>query len=44
MKRIEIYTDDAERIDKICEEHDISEAALIEILLDAVENGDIDIY
>ena len=44
MKKIEVYTDDAERIDKICEEHDISEEYLIQILLDAVENGDIDIY
>lgn len=44
MKKIEVYTEDAERIEKICEEHDIYEAALIQILLDAVENGDIDIY
>lgn len=44
MKKIEIYTDDAERIEKICEEHDMSEYELIQIMLDAVENGDIDIY
>lgn len=43
MKKIEAYTEDAERIDKLCEEHNISEAELIQILLDAVENGDIDI-
>ena len=44
MKKIEVYTDDAERIEKLCEEHDMSEYELIQILLDAVENGDIDIY
>ena len=44
MKKIEVYSDDAERIKKICEEHDVSEYELISILLDAVENGDIDIY
>ena len=43
MKKIEVYTDDAERIEKACEEYCISEAELIQILLDAVENGDIDI-
>lgn len=44
MKRIEVYTEDAERIEKLCEEHDTTEANIIQILLDAVENGDIDIY
>ena len=44
MKKIEVYTDDAERIEKLCEEYDMSEYALIEILLDAVENGDITIF
>lgn len=44
MKKIDVYDEDAERIDKMCEEYDISEYALIQILLDAVENGDIDIY
>ena len=44
MKKIDVYTEDAERIEKICEEHVISEYELIQILLDAVENGDIDIY
>lgn len=43
MKKIDVYTDDAERINQICEEHDMSEYELIQILLDAVENGDIDI-
>lgn len=43
MKRIEVYTDDAERIEKLCEENCMSEYELIQILLDAVENGDIDI-
>ena len=44
MKRIEVYTDDAERIEKLCEEHDMSEYELIQILLDAVEDGDIEIH
>ena len=44
MKKIEVYTEDAERIEKLCEEHDMYEAALIQILLDAAENGDIEIY
>ena len=39
-----VYTEDAERIEKLCEEHDISEYELIQILLDAAENGDIEIY
>lgn len=43
MKKIEVYTEDAERIEELCEEHDVHEAELIQILLDAVENGDIDI-
>ena len=44
MQKIEVYTEDSERIEKLCEEYDITEANLIQILLDAVENGDIDIY
>ena len=44
MKKIEVYTEDAERIERLCEEHGIYEAALIQILLDAAENGDIEIY
>ena len=44
MKKIDIYTEDAERIEKLCEEHNMSEYELIQILLDAAENGDIDIY
>lgn len=44
MKKIEVYTEDAERIEKLCEEYDLYESQLIQILLDAVENGDIDIY
>ena len=44
MKKIEVYTEDSERIENLCEEYDITEANLIQILLDAVENGDIDIY
>jgi len=43
MKKIEVYTDDAERIEKICEEHNMSEYELIQVFLDAAENGDIDI-
>lgn len=44
MKKIEVYTEDAERIEKLCEEHDMYECQLIQILLDAAENGDIEIY
>jgi len=44
MMKIEVYTEDAERIEKLCEEYDMTEANIIQILLDAVENGDIDIY
>jgi len=44
MTKIEVYTEDAERIEKLCEEYDIHEAALIQILIDAAENGDIEIY
>jgi hypothetical protein len=44
MKKIDVYTEDAERIEKLCEEYDMSEYELIQILLDAAENGDIDIY
>ena len=44
MTRIEVYSEDAERIEKLCEEYDMSEYQLIQILLDAAENGDIDIY
>lgn len=44
MKKIEVFTEDAERIEKLCEEHDMYEYQLIQILLDAAENGDIDIY
>ena len=44
MKKIDVYTEDAERIEKLCEEHDVSEYQLIQILLDAAENGDIEIY
>ena len=44
MKKIDVYTEDAERIEKLCEEYDISEYQLIQILLDAAENGDIEIY
>lgn len=44
MKKIDIYTEDAEHIEKLCEEYDMPEYELIQILLDAAENGDIDIY
>lgn len=44
MKKIEVYDDDAERIEKLCEEHNMYESTLIQILLDAVEAGDIEIY
>lgn len=44
MTKIDVYTEDAERIDKLCEEHELSEYQLIQILLDAAENGDIDLY
>lgn len=44
MTKIDVFTEDAERIEKLCEEHDMPEYVLIQILLDAAESGDIDIY
>ena len=44
MEKIEVYTEDAERIEKLCEEYDVSEYQLIQILLDAAEDGNIEIY
>ena len=43
MTKITIYDTEAEAIDKICEEKDITEAALIRALLEAVEAGDIEL-
>jgi len=43
MQKIEVFTEDAERIEKLCEEHDMYEATLIQILLDAAEDGDINL-
>lgn len=43
MTRILIYDDDDKRIDRICDEKDMTTAELIEVLLDAVDDGEIEI-
>lgn len=43
MKKIDIYDIEDERIEKICEEQDITTAELIEALLDAVDAGEINL-
>ena len=43
MTRITVCDTEAETIDKICEEKDITPDTLIRALLDAVEAGDIEI-
>ena len=42
MKTISIYDIEADRIDEICEKYDISEATLIEALLDNTTDEDLD--
>ena len=43
MKKIDVYDIDAERIDELCEEHNIQVAELIQMLIEAVDNEDIEI-
>jgi len=43
MTKITIYDHDEERIDAITEKYDLSDSMLINILLDAIEDGDIDL-
>lgn len=43
MMNINVYDIDDERIEKICEEKDITSAELIEALLDALENKEINL-
>lgn len=41
MSNVSVYDVEYKRINDICEEYDITQPELIEILLDAVEDGDI---
>lgn len=43
MKAINIYDIEAERIETLCEKHDISEAELMQAILDALDNNEIDL-
>ena len=43
MAKITIYDADEERVDEICEKNDISPAYFISAILDAIEDGEIDI-
>ena len=43
MQNILVYDCVARKIKKICDERDTTSAELIEALIDAVENGDIDL-
>lgn len=43
MTTIKIYDSEAERIDKLAEQHDCCEASVIEALFDILEENDIDI-
>lgn len=42
MQNILIYDTEAKRIDEICDKYDVSEATLIEALLDNVTDEDLD--
>lgn len=42
MQNILVYDVEAKRIDEICEKHDITEAELIEALLDNATDEDLD--
>lgn len=42
MTRISVYDTDSKRIDRICDEHDITEAELIEVLLDCFTDEELD--
>lgn len=42
MKKIYVYDSEEKRIDEICEKYDISEAELIEALLDNVTDEEIE--
>lgn len=42
MKKIYVYDSEEKRIDDICEKYDISEAELIEALLDNVTDEEIE--
>ena len=42
MQNILVYDTEAKRIDKICDKYDVTEAELIETLLDNVTDEDLD--
>lgn len=43
MTTVTVYDVEAKRIEKICDEHNTTSAELIEALLDAIDNGDVDL-
>ena len=43
MKRIKVYDTDFETIADICEDNNVNEWEVIEAMLDAVRDGEIDI-
>ena len=43
MKEIRVYDIEAEDIAELSDKHDVTEASIIEALMEAVRNGDIDI-
>ena len=43
MTRISVYDVEAEIIDKICEEHDITSADLVQALLEALDDNAFDL-
>ena len=43
MQRIGAYDEDAEEIDRICEEKDITEPELIAAMLEIINSGEIDL-
>ena len=43
MKNIEVFTDDAKRIEKLAERYDTCEASIVEIMFDLLDDNGIDI-
>lgn len=43
MKNITVYDEEAKKIEKICDERDTTSAELIEVFIDIIEAGDINL-
>lgn len=43
MQNISVYDVEAEKIEKICEDYGTTSAELIEVLVSAIEDGNIDL-